>query len=282
MVQGDILNSVTTASPSPYRDGWRVWLRKADDNRYLQVSLFPLAVLLCWQGAFMLGWVSPIVLPSPAEVLATLWRLASSGELVGHLHTSVMRVVVGFSLGALIGIVLGLSMGISRLTEQMVYPTFRAFCQVPTMAWLPLLMMLFGLGEALKIVIITKAVMVPLCINTFEGVRGIPAKYFEVARVLQVRRRTLLLRLALPAILPPTFSGARQGLSSAWVSLVGVELLASMEGIGYMMNWGRTIFQLDIVLAGVVVVGLVGLAMDLMMARVEARLGKWRVEKDEE
>lgn len=247
-------------------------------RRYVEMSAFPLGVLLLWQLSFSYQWISPIILPSPIEVARTLGELWSSGELASHLGISAWRVVVGFSMGALLGIVLGLAMGISRTVEQIVYPTFRAIVQVPTLAWLPLLMMIFGIGEALKIIIITKAVMVPLCINTFEGIRTIPEKYFEVARVLRLQRRTVLFRLALPAVLPPMFSGVRQGLSSAWISLVGVELLASMEGIGYMMNYGRTIFQLDVVLAGVVVIGAVGLLMDFTMGRLEARLSTWRTD----
>jgi sulfonate transport system permease protein len=164
----------------------------------------------------------------------------------------------------------------------MINPTFRAFCQVPTMAWLPLMMLVFGIGETLKIVIITKAVLIPMTVNTFEGIRRIPAQYFEVARVLRLSRRTTLTRLVLPAIFPPMFAGVRQGLGHAWVSLVGVELLASTQGIGYMMSWGRVIFQLDIVFAGVLVVGLVGLAMDVGLRRIESRLGNWRPNSEEE
>lgn len=272
--------SFLTESYRPVRRAWLKVSAGLPGRRYLEMSIFPLCVLIAWQATYMNGWISPIVLPGPGEVVRTLRELWSSGELISHLGISASRVVFGFGLGAGLGIALGFAMGISRTAEQIVYPTFRAIVQVPTLAWLPLLMMVFGIGEALKIIIITKSVMVPLCINSFEGIRGIPEKYFEVARVLRLRRSTVLFRLALPAVLPPTFSGARQGLSSAWVSLVGVELLASMEGIGYMMNYGRTIFQLDVVLAGVVVIGIVGLLMDFTMGRLEARMSKWRIESE--
>lgn len=245
-------------------------------TRIGQAVALPLFLLLLWQGAFSSGLVSPVVLPSPAMVVGAFDELYATGDLAGHLQTSVQRVVHGFLIGGLIGIGLGLAMGVSRVAEEMIYPLYRAFCQVPTMAWLPLMMMLFGIGETLKIIIITKSVMVPMCINTFEGVRGIPAKYFEVARTLCVRRSTLLTRLVLPAVFPPMFTGVRQGLSHAWVSLVGVELLASTEGIGYVMHWGRTIFQLEIVFVGVFIVGAVGLAMDIGMRRIEAYLMRWR------
>ncbi|MDB5989925.1 MAG: sulfonate transporter [Herbaspirillum sp.] len=246
------------------------WLRIAE------ASAFPLLLLLLWQAASSLNLAASEILPSPALVLQTFARLWLSGELGGHLAISFSRVLQGFLLGGAIGIAVGLTMGVSRVAEQMIGPLFRAFCQVPIMAWLPLMMLVFGVGEMLKAVIIAMAVLVPMAINTFEGIRRIPPHYLEVAKVLRLRRRTLLLRLLLPAIFPPMFSGVRQGLSHAWVSLIGVELLASTKGVGYMMSWGRVIFQLDIVFAGVIVVGLVGLAMDLVLRHIERRLGSWR------
>jgi sulfonate transport system permease protein len=246
------------------------WLRVAE------ASAFPLLLLALWQAASSLNLVASEILPPPAMVLRTFERLWSSGELGGHLAISFSRVLQGFLLGGAIGIALGLTMGVSKIVEQMIGPLFRAFCQVPIMAWLPLMMLVFGVGEILKVVIIAMAVLVPMAINTFEGIRRIPPHYLEVAKVLRLRRRTLLLKLLLPAIFPPMFSGVRQGLSHAWVSIIGVELLASTEGVGYMMSWGRVIFQLDIVFVGVIVVGLVGLAMDLVLRRIERHLGSWR------
>jgi sulfonate transport system permease protein len=240
-----------------------------------EASALPLLLLLLWQAASSLNLVAPEILPPPALVLQTFARLWASGELGGHLAISFSRVLQGFLLGGAIGIAVGLTMGVSRVAELMIGPLFRAFCQVPIMAWLPLMMLVFGVGEMLKVIIIAMAVLVPMAINTFEGIRRIPPHYLEVAKVLRLRRRTLLLKLLLPAIFPPMFSGVRQGLSHAWVSLIGVELLASTKGIGYMMSWGRVIFQLDIVFAGVIVVGLVGFAMDLVLRRIERRLGSW-------
>ncbi|WP_295458559.1 ABC transporter permease [uncultured Thiodictyon sp.] len=247
-------------------------------TRVAQAAAFPLLVLLLWQAAYSAKLLSPVIMPSPGMVVTAFGELWASGDLSHHLHTSVLRVVHGFLIGALLGLGLGLVMGVSRLAEALVYPLFRAFCQVPTMAWLPLMMVLFGIGEGLKIIIITKSVMVPMCINTFEGVRGIPERYFEVARALCLSRRTLLRRLVLPAVFPPMFTGVRLGLSHAWVSLVGVELLASTEGIGYVMHWGRTIFQLEVVFVGVLIIGAVGLLMDVSMRGIEHRLGDWRKE----
>jgi sulfonate transport system permease protein len=251
-------------------------------SRVAEAAAFPLLLLIVWQAACSVNLVASEILPSPWMVLETLQRLWNNGDLVSHLSISFSRVLQGFFIGGLIGITLGVTMGVSRVAEEMINPTFRAFCQVPTMAWLPLMMLVFGIGETLKIVIITKAVLIPMAINTFEGIRRIPVQYFEVAKVLRLNRRLTLTKLVLPAVLPPMFSGVRQGLSHAWVSLVGVELLASTQGIGYLMSWGRVIFQLDIVFAGVIVVGIVGLAMDIGLRRIESRLGNWQPNPEQE
>jgi sulfonate transport system permease protein len=263
----------TVAVQGPRRTLWPAGPRwTALGTRLALASAFPLLLLAWWQYASSHGLLPVQILPPPGQVADTLHQLWTSGELPRHLQFSLLRVVQGFLIGGLIGIGLGITMGCSRLGEELLNPLFKAFCQVPTIAWLPLMMLVFGIGEALKIVIITKAVLVPMTINTFEGIRGIPAAYLEVARALQLRRRTQLFRLVFPAVFPPMFSGVRQGLSHSWVALVGVELLASTEGIGYLMSWGRIIFQLDVVFVGILFIGGVGLAMDLGLRRIERRL----------
>jgi sulfonate transport system permease protein len=251
-------------------------------KRVLQAIAFPLLLIVVWQLVFTANLLSSVILPSPTMVIDAFSDLWKSGDMPNHLRISFLRVVHGFLIGASIGLGLGLLMGVSRIAEAMVYPLFRAFCQVPTMAWLPLMMLLFGIGETLKVVIITKSVMVPMCINSFEGVRGIPDRYFEVAKAFCMRRSTVFRRLVLPAIFPPMFTGVRLGLSHAWVSLVGVELLASTEGIGYVMHWGRIIFQLEVVFVGVIIVGAVGLAMDIGLRGIENSLSRWRSDPKEE
>jgi sulfonate transport system permease protein len=251
--------------------GWSAWL-----GRVVIAVAFPLALLALWQCAAARAWLPVQILPPPELVADTLHQLWTSGELPAHLRISFLRVVQGFLIGASLGVGLGLVMGCWRLGEETLDPLFKAFCQVPTMAWLPLMMLLLGIGEALKIVIIVKAVMVPMTVNTFEAIRGIPVGYLEVARALRLCQRTRLLRLVLPAVFPQMFSGVRQGLSHAWVALVGVELLASTEGIGYLMSWGRIVFQLDIVFVGILVIGGVGLAMDIGLRGVERHLSRWQ------
>jgi len=136
--------------------------------------------------------------------------------------------------------------------------------------------MFLGIGEALKVAIIAHASLVPVALNTLQGIRGVPRSYLEVARTFEFSHSQLLRKVVLPASVPSIFVGVRYGITQAWLSLVTVELLASSEGLGFMIVWGRQLFQLDLVLAAILVVGLVGLAIDKSLERLEAFLLRWR------
>jgi len=237
---------------------------------------FPLLILLLWFLAAHFAWVPPQVLPSPQAVWLTLIDLVVSGEMFDNLKISLLRVLLGFGVGLIGGLLLGVAMGLSPLFKDYVYPLFKAFSQVPVLGWLPLLMMLVGIDEALKVMLIAQAALVPIALNTYKGIENVPARYIEVGRVLQFSRWQLLWRVIFPAALPPIWNGVRYGFTHAWLALVVAELLASSEGLGYMIVYGRQLFQLDVVMATVAVVGAVGFALDWILARIEVLLLGWR------
>jgi len=236
----------------------------------------PLALLLLWYLAARFEWIAPQVLPAPASVAQTLADLHASGELLDNLRISALRVAGGFAVGLLGGLALGAAMGLSPRWRDYLYPSFKAFSQVPVLGWLPLLMLLVGIDEALKIILIAKAALVPIVMNTYKGIQSVPTRYIEVARVLRFTRWQLLWRVVFPAAAAPIWNGIRYGLTHAWLALVVVELLASSEGLGYMIVYGRQLFQLDMVIAAVVVVGVVGFALDKVLALAERTVLRWR------
>jgi sulfonate transport system permease protein len=238
----------------------------------------PLTVLAVWALAAHFEWVAPQVLPAPEAVALTFKDSLLSGELWANLQISLLRVLAGFSVGLVGGLALGVAMGLSPTFKDYVYPTFKAFAQVPVLGWLPLLMLLVGIDEALKIILISKAALVPITLNTYKGIQGVPTRYIEVARALEFTRWQMLSKVVFPSALAPIWNGVRYGLTHAWLALVVVELLASSEGLGYMIVYGRQLFQLDVVLAAVVVVGAVGYALDKLLALAERRLLGWRKE----
>lgn len=240
--------------------------------------IVPLLALCAWFLASRFELVSPQILPGPELVSATLIDLVSSGELPRNFAVSLGRVAGGFAAGVVAGALLGIVMGVSRRTEQYLYPAFKAMTQVPTLGWIPLLMMIVGIGESLKIIIIAHAALVPVALNTLKGIRSIPVAYLEVAKVFTLRPLRLVREVVLPAAFPQVFVGLRYGLKQSWTALVTVELLASSEGIGFLMVWGRQLFQLDVVLVAILVIGVVGVTLDSQLARAEARLMRWRRE----
>ncbi|KJK21865.1 sulfonate ABC transporter [Burkholderiaceae bacterium 16] len=252
---------------------WRPGLHHA---AWLLAWPVPLALLLAWYVAAHFAWIPPQVLPAPDAVWHTLAELYQSGELQANLAVSALRVAGGFALGLAGGLALGVAMGLSPGFRDYVYPTFKAFSQVPVLGWLPLLMLLVGIDEALKIILIAKASLVPIALNTYKGIQNVPTRYIEVARVLKFTRWQLLSRVVFPAAAAPVWNGIRYGLTHAWLALVVVELLASSEGLGYMIVYGRQLFQLDMVIAAVIVVGAVGFALDKLLALAERAVLRWR------
>ena len=222
------------------------------------------------------GWVPEQVLPPPAAVFKVFAELLASGELWDHLTISMVRVAGGFGIGLVLGLLLGGAMGLSPTFRDYVFPLFKAFSQVPVIGWLPLLILLVGIDEGLKFLLIAKAALVPVAINTCQGIENVPNRLVEVARVYGYTRWQMLRKVVFPAATAPIWNGVRYGLTHAWLALVVVELLASSEGIGFLIVYGRQLFQLDVVLAAVVAVGIVGFFIDKLLAATEAWLLRWR------
>lgn len=238
--------------------------------------VLPAVLVVVWGIAAKRELIPPQILPPPATVLQTLLEQVQSGDLFKNFAISLGRVAGGFALGGLLGVGVGVAMGLSRRVEQYLFPLFNAISQVPVLGWLPLAMMVLGIGEAVKVVIIAHASLVPIALNTLKGIRNVPRAYIDVAKSFEFSRAQLLRKVIFPASVPSVFVGIRYGLTQAWLSLVTVELLASSEGLGFMIVWGRQLFQLDLVLAAIIVVGVVGLCLDKGLERLEASLLRWR------
>lgn len=238
--------------------------------------ILPVLVVLLWSAAAAHRWVPEQLLPAPALVWQTLRELWASGELGSHLEFSASRVAWSLLIGGSSGLLLGFGMGLSPLLRAYLYPSFSVVSQFPVLGWVPLLIIFAGIDEALKISAISIAVVVPVTINTLKGIANIPRPLLEVARVYRFSPLQVLWRVVLPAAAPSLFTGLRQAVMQAWLSLVFVELLASSEGIGYLIVWGRQLSQPDLVVAGMVVIGAVGVLLDLALRWLESRLKRGR------
>lgn len=239
--------------------------------------LVPVALAVLWVLGSHYGWISPQILPSPTLVFETLAGLASSGELWMHIGASLSRIAVGFTGGVVLGLLLGAWLGLSRTAEAYILPSFNAVVQVPVLGWLPFLMILVGIGEPLKYLLIGHAALVPVTLSTLQGFRRTPAAYLDVARVFRYSRRQTIFSVILPSAVPVIGTGIRLAFTKAWLTLVVVELVASSEGLGYLIVYGRQLFQLDLVLASVLIVGAIGYAADRLLTLLEHKLSPTRL-----
>lgn len=238
--------------------------------------IIPLLLLIAWEVVTQKELFSSLLLIPPQIVTQTFKELIVNGELADHLLVSFARVFAGFLIGSIAGILLGSALGLSRSVEEFVGPTFHAVRQVPLYAWFPMLILWFGIGEKSKVLFIAVAPFYIMALYTLEGIRGVPPEYLEVARIFEYGRGGMLRKFVLPSALPSIATGLRISLSFAWMAVIGAEILAASSGIGYMMNWGRQIFQIDIVFVGIITVGIIGFLMDYLAGQAEAYFLRWR------
>lgn len=233
----------------------------------------PAAALVTWWLWTQLDDTPSPLLVSPQRVLATAWDLLASGQLWRMLAASLARNLAGFAIGTLAGLVLGYLLSQSRLFERLVGPSFNTFKQVSLFAWIPLISVWFGLGDVAKVVFLSLAALVPVTVHTCDGLRSVPPRLLEVARVYGYSRQQTLREVMLPAALPTIFTGLYLALIYSWLATLGAEyLLVSGEGIGNTLVDGSEHFRMDLVLVGMVVIGLVGAALNLFTQRLERRL----------
>ncbi|SDE42835.1 ABC transporter permease [Sporomusa acidovorans] len=238
--------------------------------------LLPCILLAIWHGITVSGMVKPILLPSPAQVFDAFVAMLSTGELVTHLGTSMIRVVEGFFLAALLGVGLGLGLGIFPLMFELMDGLIQLLRPIPPIAWLPLAILWFGIEEGSKIFIIVIGAFFPIFINVLDGIRQTDHKFVELSQVLEVPRRKFITKVVIPGALPFIISGLRVGLGYAWMCVVAAELSAGMKGIGYMLTDARALAQTDRVLVGMLAIGVVGKIMDSLLRVIEKKIIRWK------
>jgi sulfonate transport system permease protein len=239
--------------------------------------VLPVLLLLSWWIAARWHLANQHLLAPPGQILAEARRLVAEGELWTNLGASLARDLAGAALGAGAGLVAGMVLGLSRRLNRYCGPSLHAAKQVAVVAWIPLISVWFGYGEPAKVVTIALAAFYPVAVNGCEGVRGVAAEHFEVARVLRFTRWQLLRRVILPSTAASIFAGLRLALIYAWLATIGAEyLLATGPGIGRLMIDGRNQFRMDRVLLGVLITGTVGYALTSVLSLVESRVLRWR------
>ncbi|BCL75849.1 hypothetical protein JHS3_15850 [Jeongeupia sp. HS-3] len=251
----------------------RAWIAGKDWRGWA----LPLAVLLLWDVLTRFLLSNTEILAPPVQVWREGVHQIVNGGFVFDIIASVSRDLAGFAIGGLAGFGLGTLLGTSPLAERLIGPSFNAVKQIALFAWIPLISVWFGVGEPAKVVFIALAAFYPVTINTFEGIRAVNRDYAEVARVYGFGCWQLWRRVILPAASPQIFTGLHLALIYAWLATIGAEyFLKSGYGVGNAMIDGREHFNMGSVLFGLVVIGLIGAALNQLAVRIEARALSWR------
>ncbi len=229
----------------------------------------PIGLIGLWAVLSARGALPPQILPSPTLIFRGVSDLIDDGSLVQHLQVSLKRVAFGFGGGAVFGLLVGAATGLSDKFRGYIQPIINVISQVNAMAWMPLLVLFLGIDELLKYVVIGWSASVPIALGTARGIGGVPEKYLDLARALDFSAWDRWALVVWPSVLPSVFTGLKEGLANAWQALVIAELFASYEGIGYLMAWGRQLFQLELVIVGMITIALVGFALTSAMTWVE-------------
>ncbi|MEU1546555.1 ABC transporter permease [Nocardia sp. NPDC005745] len=240
------------------------------------IAIGPVLLVAAWVTGSATGTLDPETLPAPWTVAETAGDLIADGRLQSNLLTSVQRAAIGLGLGVAIGLVLALLAGLSRVGEALVDGPIQIKRAIPTLALIPLFIVWFGIGEEMKLVVITTSVAIPIYLNTHAHLRSVDARYVELAQTVGLSRWGFVRRIALPGSLPGFFTGLRLAVTISWLALVVVEQVNATSGIGYLMTQARTYGQIDIIVVGLVIYGLLGLFGDILVRAAERKALSWR------
>ncbi|MEU6571299.1 ABC transporter permease [Streptomyces parvulus] len=261
--------------PAPLRAPRRRRLGPGKPVRY-GWAIGPVLLLALWAAGSGLGVFDVRSLPAPWTIASTARDLVDNGKLPSHLATSAQRALLGLLFGVAAGLLLALVSGLSRLGEAVIDGPVQIKRSIPSLALIPLLILWFGIGETMKVITIALGVLVPVYIHTHNGLRAIDSRYAELAETVRLGRLGFVRHVVLPGALPGFLLGMRFAVTGAWLALVVVEQVNATSGIGYMMELARTYGQTDVIIVGLVVYGLLGLASDALVRLVERRALSWR------
>lgn len=260
--------TVTFGDPAAARGG-RAW------------SVLAIAALgVLWTLSSAFAWVDPIFWPSPGAVWRKFVEISSEGyrnfTLWEHIGWSLYRILMGFGLGCLVGIPLGFAMGLSRVLRGMLDPIVEFFRPIPPLAFIPLVIIWSGIGERSKILLLFLAALWIMAIAARSGVSSVKISKIHAAYTLGVSRRQLLFRVIFPNALPEIFTGMRVAMGVCWGTVVAAELVAAESGVGFMIMVASNFLATDIVVMGVVLIGVIGYGIDILMRRIESALAPWK------
>lgn len=243
--------------------------------RLFRALLVPVVAIALWETLARMEIINPLILPAPSQVLSRWLEYARSGELHRDALSSVYRVVVGFLIGTALALPIGLAMGVSRTAYAYLNPLLQVLRPIPPIAFVPLAILWFGLGNPPAFFLISLGAFFPVLMNTIAGVRSVDDLYIRAARNLGAKPFAMFRRIVIPAAMPHIMTGIRVGFGVAFIVVIVAEMIAVNDGLGYRILEAREYFWSDKIIAGMITIGLLGLAIDAVLARISAYLLRW-------
>ena len=237
--------------------------------------LVPIGLVVAWQIASSLGWLSTRVLPAPIDVVKAAWSLTVSGELWTHVKVSAGRALLGLAIGGGAGLVLGLLTGSVKFFETLLDSTIQMVRNIPALALIPLVILWFGIDESAKIFLVALGTLFPIYLNTYHGIRGIDPGLLEMARSYGLSGFALFRQVILPGALPSILVGVRFALGFMWLTLIVAETISASSGIGYLAMNAREFLQTDVVVLAILLYAVLGKLADLAARGLERVWLRW-------
>ena len=239
-----------------------------------------LGLLALWAAVTMSGMVGPAYLPTPQGMVTEFIGLVQDGyknkPLWSHIQASLMRTISGFCIGAAIGIPLGLLSGYNRIVGAVFSPIMAFVRPIPPIAFIPMAVLYFGLGETGKIVLILFTAFNYAFVNAHAGAAGVPMAYFRAAQSLGLSKSQTFFRVVVPAAVPQIFTGLKVALALSWAVVVAAELVGAQAGLGFMIADAAQLFRIPVVFIGIALIGAIGLALNAMLTGAEDKLVHWK------
>lgn len=236
----------------------------------------PVFLLLIWQLSSQSGLIDARFFPPPTAILSTFYELLTTGELFQHIKISLFRIFSGFLLGVIPGIIVGLCMGLYAPIRHFISPIIMALMPIPTLALLPIILIIFGIGEVSKVVTIAGSVFFPVVINTVAGVISIESIYLDVAKNYGANKKDFFLKIALPGSLPVMIEGIQMGQAIALLTIVAAEMMGAQSGIGYLIWTSYSAFLLKEMFVGLILISFFGYLFSLLLRGLQRKLLPWR------
>jgi sulfonate transport system permease protein len=245
-------------------------------GRLSKAIVVPVGLLIFWEVAVDLGWMSGRLMPPPSRVLQTLWVLLQSGELLTHVWITTLRVLLGFVLGTVAGTIAGALTGYFPLARQLLDPTLQALRAIPSIAWVPLFILWLGIFETSKIALIAVGVFFAVYLGFSGALQSVDRKIVEVGRIFRLSGFALVRRILLPAVFPAYVLSLRAGLGLGWMFVVAAEFMGASEGLGYLLVDGQQLGKPAQIMAAILCFAIIGKATDSFLVFATAPLLRWQ------